>query len=265
MTRKNIRITPKMVEALENTIEINGKSAMIMSHPKSQAALAVRRLADENGYLTDEGLFVAYLISLGSKARAWSQEELSAATRTWLRDRSRDVGKATAPKTIKRVVNGHPVEMPAHQEAAAYVAEVTAVTPEPCGAVDAGDLDACGGCSDCGPTPGTVTEYSVKIWYRSGAYEGVAHSPEELARKIFADVVKSAGVEFAELHGPSGMLIDSKPRVCGDVLLASRRLDGGPEETCVREPIHRGRHRSAPVMADGVVWENEPDGLTTAP
>lgn len=55
-----------------------------------------------------------------------------------------------------------------------------------------------------------VTEYSVKIWYRSGAYEGVAHSPEDLARKIFADAVKSAGVEFAELHGPSGKLVESK-------------------------------------------------------
>lgn len=55
-----------------------------------------------------------------------------------------------------------------------------------------------------------VTEYSVKIWYRSGAYEGVAHSPEDLARQIFADAVKSAGVEFAELHGPSGKLVESK-------------------------------------------------------
>lgn len=58
----------------------------------------------------------------------------------------------------------------------------------------------------------TVVEYSVKIWYRSGAYEGVAHSPEELAYQIFADAVKSAGVEFAELHGPSGILVQFKPR-----------------------------------------------------
>lgn len=59
------------------------------------------------------------------------------------------------------------------------------------------------------PSP-AVTEYSVKIWYRSGAYEGVAHCPGELARKIFADAVESAGVEFAELHGPSGLLVESK-------------------------------------------------------
>lgn len=59
-------------------------------------------------------------------------------------------------------------------------------------------------------TTAPVTEYSVKIWYRSGAYEGAPHCPEELARKIFADAVKSTGVEFAELHGPSGMLVESK-------------------------------------------------------
>lgn len=56
----------------------------------------------------------------------------------------------------------------------------------------------------------SLTEYSVKIWYRSGAYEGAPHCPEELARKIFADAVKSSGVEFAELHGPSGKLVESK-------------------------------------------------------
>lgn len=55
-----------------------------------------------------------------------------------------------------------------------------------------------------------VTEYSVKIWYRSGAYEGAPHCPEELARKIFADAVASAGVEFAELYGPSGKLVASR-------------------------------------------------------
>ena len=60
------------------------------------------------------------------------------------------------------------------------------------------------------PETPTVTEYSVKIWYRSGAYEGAPHCPEDLARKIFADAVKSAGVEFAELHGPSGKLVESK-------------------------------------------------------
>lgn len=55
-----------------------------------------------------------------------------------------------------------------------------------------------------------VTEYSVKIWYRSGAYEGAPHCPEELARKIYADAAASAGVEFAELHGPSGKLVESR-------------------------------------------------------
>lgn len=80
-----------------------------------------------------------------------------------------------------------------------------------------------------------VTEYSVKIWYRSGAYEGVAHSPEELARKIFADAVKSAGVEFAELHGPSGKLVESK---------APARCDAANySDHCELSPGHAGRHR----------------------
>lgn len=57
-----------------------------------------------------------------------------------------------------------------------------------------------------------ITEYSVKIWYRSGAYEGDSHCPEDLARKIYADAVKSSQVEAAELHGPSGMLVESKTR-----------------------------------------------------
>lgn len=55
-----------------------------------------------------------------------------------------------------------------------------------------------------------VIEYSVKIWYRSGAYEGAPHCPEKLARKIYADAAASAGVEFAELHGPSGKLVASR-------------------------------------------------------
>lgn len=55
-----------------------------------------------------------------------------------------------------------------------------------------------------------VTEYSVKIWYKSDTYEGVSHCPEELARKIYADAAASNGVEFAELHGPSGKLVESR-------------------------------------------------------
>lgn len=187
MTR--IHLTPKMVEALENTIEINGRQAMIMSHPKSQAALVPRGLADEHGYLTDQGRFVARLLSVGTKKRAWSWEELEAATRTWLRDRAKDAGltmSKSAPADIP--VPGTLVDPFTWLRRAGTEAseEVTKPTPEP------------------------VIEYSVKIWYRSGAYEGVAHSPEQLARQIFADAVKSAGVEFAELHGPSGKLVESK-------------------------------------------------------
>lgn len=53
-------------------------------------------------------------------------------------------------------------------------------------------------------------EYSVKIWYKSDTYEGVSHCPEELARKIYREAAASEGVEFAELHGPSGKLVESK-------------------------------------------------------
>ena len=62
------------------------------------------------------------------------------------------------------------------------------------------------------PVTPTVTGYSVKIWYRSGAYEGAPHCPEDLARKIFANAVQSAGVEFAELHGRCGELLAMKGR-----------------------------------------------------
>lgn len=84
MARKGIRITDKMADALGMTIEVNGRQAMIMSHPRTRAALTTRGLADEHGNLTDHGRLVAYLISIGGTRRAWSTEELEAATRNWL-------------------------------------------------------------------------------------------------------------------------------------------------------------------------------------
>lgn len=94
MARKNIRLTSKMADALGMTIEINGKQMMIMSHRRTQSALTTRGLADEHGYLTDQGRFVARMLHVGTKRRSWSTEELEAATRTWLRDRARDAGSA---------------------------------------------------------------------------------------------------------------------------------------------------------------------------
>lgn len=212
---KRINVTPKMVEALENTIEINGKSAMIMSHPKTQAALVLRGLADENGYLTDQGRFVARLVSVGDTPRAWSWDTLEAGTRTWLSDQKRHA-EAAKPKTIKRVVNGSLVEMPAHREAAKPKAVGDVMVPPADFRVAAPTLEDIELDSDEADRQEarreSVTEYSVKIWYRSDTYEGVSHCPEELARKIFADAVKSPGVEFAELHGPDRMLVESHPR-----------------------------------------------------
>lgn len=247
-TMKRINVTPKMVEALENTIQINGKRAMIMSHPKTQAALVPRGLADEHGYLTDQGRFVAHLISLGAECRAWAWGTLEASTRTWLSDQKRHAA-AAKPKTIKRVVNGRLVEMPARREAAkpkevgdvmvppadfrvaapaledvefdsdeadreearreASTVECECGAQWPTGIMGEGHNDMECTTASQRMTP-TVTEYSVKIWYRSGAYQGAPHCPGELARKIFADAVESAGVEFAELHGPSGLLVESK-------------------------------------------------------
>jgi hypothetical protein len=89
-----IRINLKMVEALGMTIEINGRQAMIMSHPKTQAALAVRGLADENGYLTDWGLYVAWLLGNGSPKRTWTSEMLEDLAPAWIESRKRDRGDA---------------------------------------------------------------------------------------------------------------------------------------------------------------------------
>lgn len=84
----------------------------------------------------------------------------------------------------------------------------------------------------------TVTEYSVKIWYRSGAYEGDSHCPEDLARKIYADAVKSAGVEFAELHGPDGMLVESKTP--DEEQLDGERTEGQPVSAAPAGPRSAG-------------------------
>lgn len=90
MARKTIRLTSKMVDALGMTMEINDKPMMIGSHPRTQKSLASYGLADEHGYLTDQGRFVAYLASLGGNVRSWSREGLEASTRTWRNDRERD-------------------------------------------------------------------------------------------------------------------------------------------------------------------------------
>lgn len=89
---KMIRLTAKMVDALGITIEINGKQGMIMSHPKTQAALADRGLADEFGYLTVAGRYLAYLYGNGSALRTWDIEKLADEGVKWQTGRQKDAG-----------------------------------------------------------------------------------------------------------------------------------------------------------------------------
>lgn len=87
---KKIKLTDKMAEALSNTIEISGRQTMIMSHPRTRAALTRVGLADEHDQLTNSGLFVAWLISSGTKNRAWTHQELAVGARTWREGREHD-------------------------------------------------------------------------------------------------------------------------------------------------------------------------------
>lgn len=203
---KRINVTAKMADALGITIEINGKQAMIMSHPKSQASLVPRGLADENGYLTDQGRFVAHLISLGTKDRAWSWDTIEAGTRTWLSDQKRHAETAPTLEDIELDSDAADREEARREES---TVECECGAQWPTGVMGEGHNDTDCTTASQRKTP-EVTEYSVKIWYRSGAYEGAPHCLEDLARKIYADAVKSPGVEFAELHGPSGVLVESK-------------------------------------------------------
>lgn len=100
---KRINITPKMADALGLTIEINGKQAMIMSHPKTQHALYLRGLATEFGYLTDQGRFIAHLIATGGTPRSWHWDTIEAATRTWVSDQKRHAASAEAAPTLEDV------------------------------------------------------------------------------------------------------------------------------------------------------------------
>lgn len=234
MARKTIRLTAKMADALGCTIEINGKQAMIMSHPKTQTALAYRKLADEHGYLTDAGRFVAYLISLGSKARAWSQEELEAGTRTWLRDRARDAGKA-AP-TLEDV------ELPsdaADREQA--MAAARGLSRKPCASTNP-TTPTTAKCKSCGlrvadgseyhescrpatpkTMPGTiepattdlgkpVSDFQVKVWYASGSSETISHIDFMAAASIYGEAEDNPRAIAAEVHCPGGCLAASFTR-----------------------------------------------------
>ena len=51
--------------------------------------------------------------------------------------------------------------------------------------------------------------YTVKIWYGSGAFEQVDDVPTQAASRIFDDAAANPRVETAELHEPTGVVVDS--------------------------------------------------------
>jgi hypothetical protein len=85
------KISEHMAEALGCTITFDDEvQTMIMSHPRTQAALARRGLANEHGQLTDMGKYVAYLLANGCKSRSWLRESLESGTHMWILGRKRD-------------------------------------------------------------------------------------------------------------------------------------------------------------------------------
>ena len=82
-----IRINSKMVDALGMTIEINGRQALILSHPTTQAALSSRGLADGHGYLTVQGEYVAWFIRNGGGRRSWTPQMLEDKASWWAEGR----------------------------------------------------------------------------------------------------------------------------------------------------------------------------------
>lgn len=102
-----MRVTRTMADALGMTIEINGRRAMIGSRPNTQAALARRGLADEFGYLTIAGQYIAYLYGNGCTRRTWGIENLTDDAVKWSRGRARDAARAeemTRYGTMAKVV-----------------------------------------------------------------------------------------------------------------------------------------------------------------
>lgn len=51
--------------------------------------------------------------------------------------------------------------------------------------------------------------FTVKIWYASGAYEQAGGAPEETAQVVYEEAVANPRVSAAEVHGPTGVLLDS--------------------------------------------------------
>lgn len=91
----SMTITQKMADALGCTANVNGRPVMIMSHPRTQAGLVSRGLADQSGSLTDSGMYLAWLLANGSKRRTWRREVIESGARTWRLGRDRDTVKAT--------------------------------------------------------------------------------------------------------------------------------------------------------------------------
>lgn len=202
---KRINVTPKMADALGTTIEINGERAMIMSSPKTQAALAKRGLATEHGYLTDQGRFLAWMISMdpASRTRSWSWSTIEAGTRTWLRDQKRH-----AATTILEDVELDSDE--ADRRDAARVASTTTLPiadgmGQPVPVYGHRKLD---GAIDPATTPlgRPVGDFQVKIWYASGSSEVISHIDFMSAAAIYSEALDRERAIAAEVHCPGGCL-----------------------------------------------------------
>lgn len=95
-------------------------------------------------------------------------------------------------------------------------------------------------------TPGSTLRALVR--------RGLAKEPNPLENMGYALTLAGSAARHTLIKE------SEEPKTCGNVLRSARRLDGGPDEICVREAGHRGRrHRNnASVTAPGtVVWEDE--------
>lgn len=78
-------LTRKMIDALGTTIDFDGGSqCMIMSAPATQRALYRRGLANESGFLTLEGEYLAFLYRVAPGSRkTWTRETVRIGASAW--------------------------------------------------------------------------------------------------------------------------------------------------------------------------------------
>lgn len=255
MEKKTIRLTDKMAEALSNTIEISGRQTMIMSHPRTRDALTRVGLADEHDRLTDSGLFVAWLISSGTKNRAWTHQELVVGARTWREGRECD----RWPNRLTLEEAWAEFERDWLRDFRGHVVRVQFPEPDR----DAGRLTLEEALEEA-QTAGLMGELSVvRIAYADGTTEECRNIPRgEIAAGIFAEAVYNDRVVKAELVRGDGSVAAQYPRepmprarpvdgTCGRHMSESvaRAYGWKSLAACARVPGHLGRHRDTRGIA----------------